>query len=324
MPTKLLPILLLGSGLTLAAGSASAAQVTVVESYDASLGQLPEGVAVSPRGDIYVTLAGTGELRRLDRKTYAGSTLTQFDVGSGFLLGMAFDGDDLYVVLASFVAETSGVWKVKPNGTKQRVVAFGANEFPNDITFDGEGNMYVTESIGGAVYKVEPGSSERELWVQDPVLVGDVEVSPVPFPIGANGITYDDETHSLLVANSQVPALIEIDDDDGVAGDLWIVAAGEHLRGADGIALDKNGDVVLVSNFNSTVLHVDRCSGSTTTIADASDGLVFPSTVAFGQHGKDKKSIFVANFGFGAGPDAPVSILKIALGIKGEDIPAGK
>jgi sugar lactone lactonase YvrE len=324
MHTKLLPILLLGSGLILAAGSASAAEVTVVESYDASLGQLPEGVAVSPRGDIYVTLAGSGELRRLDRNTYAGTTLAQFDVGFGFLLGMAFDDDDLYVVLASFVEETSGVWKVEPDGTKQRVVAFGASEFPNDITFDGEGNMYVTESIGGAVYKVAAGSSERELWVQDPALVGDVAVSPVPFPIGANGITYDDETSSLLVANSQVPALLEIDDDEGVAGDLWVVAAGEHLRGADGIALDRNGDVVLVSNFNSAVLHVDRMSGATTTIADASDGLVFPSTVAFGRHGDAKKSIFVANFGFGAGPAAPVSILEIALGIKGEAISAGK
>ena len=50
MHTKLLPILLLGSGLMLVPGSASAAQVTVVESYDASLGQLPEGVAVDESG----------------------------------------------------------------------------------------------------------------------------------------------------------------------------------------------------------------------------------------------------------------------------------
>ncbi|MEZ4299138.1 MAG: hypothetical protein R3B70_29585 [Polyangiaceae bacterium] len=174
-----------------------------------------------------------------------------------------------------------------------------------------------------AVYKVPAGSWERELWVQDAALVGDVNVSPVPFPIGANGIAYDDEVGSVLVANSQVPAVIEIQDDGGVAGALSVVAAGEHLRGADGIAIDKNGDVIVVSNFNSAVLRVARDTGDAETLAGPEDGLVFPSTAAFGQFGPDKRSLFVANFGFGAGPSAPVSVLKIAVGEKSEKHPAG-
>ncbi|MEZ4308658.1 MAG: hypothetical protein R3F14_11490 [Polyangiaceae bacterium] len=317
MKKLLLPLILLMST------PAFAAEVDVVESYDASVGELPEGVAVGPDGDIYVTLAGTGELRRLDRATYAGETLATFDVGAGFLLGMAFDGPDLYVALASFVEETSGVWRVYPDGSTERVVPFSAGEFPNDLTFDTAGNMYVTESIAGAVYKVPAGSWERELWVQDAALVGDVNVSPVPFPIGANGIAYDDEVGSVLVANSQVPAVIEIQDDGGVAGALSVVAAGEHLRGADGIAIDKNGDVIVVSNFNSAVLRVARDTGDAETLAGPEDGLVFPSTAAFGQFGPDKRSLFVANFGFGAGPSAPVSVLKIAVGEKSEKHPAG-
>jgi DNA-binding beta-propeller fold protein YncE len=302
---------------------ALAAQVDVVESYDASIGELPEGVAVGPDGDVYVTLAGTGELRRIDRHTYVGQTLTSFDVGAGFLLGMAFDGPDLHVVLGSFDAATCGVWRVGADGSKTRVVAFGAGEFPNDLTFDTAGNMYITESIAGAVYKVAAGSAARELWIQDPLLVGDPAVSPVPFPIGANGIAYDDETGTVLVANSQVPAIIEIDDDGGAPGGAHVLASGEHLRGADGIAIDENGDVIVVSNFNSAVLRVDRDTGAAETLADASDGLVFPSTAAFGQHGPDKRSLFVANFGFGAGPTAPVSVLKIAVDVKSEKHPAG-
>ena len=70
--------------LSLAASTAFASEV--VESYDASIGELPEGVAVSRHGDIYVTLAGTGELRRLDGKTYEGETLANLPVGGGFLL----------------------------------------------------------------------------------------------------------------------------------------------------------------------------------------------------------------------------------------------
>ncbi|MCA9682488.1 MAG: hypothetical protein KC457_09860 [Myxococcales bacterium] len=291
----------------------------MVESYDATLGQLPEGVAVAPDGDIYVTLAGSGELRRVDGKTYQGETVAQFDVGAGFLLGMAFDQDELYVVLGSFVPETSGVWHVDEDGSIERVVDIQG--FPNDVTFDADGNMYVTESISGSVFKVDAGSTTAALWFQSPLLVGDVEVSPVPFPIGANGIVYDDETHSVLVVNSQVPRLVEIDDDDGAAGAVSVIAAGEHLRGADGIALDRHGDVYLVANARSTVSRIDRQSGEATILADENDGLVFPSTIAFGRRGHDKKAAFIANFGFGAGPDAPVGLLRLEVGEKGEAIP---
>ncbi|WP_146661674.1 SMP-30/gluconolactonase/LRE family protein [Enhygromyxa salina] len=300
-----------------------AAQVQVVESYNAAVGELPEGVAVAPNGDIYVTLAGTGEIRRIDRKTKVGSTHAWLNPGSGFLLGMAFDGDDLYAALGSFDPATSGIWRVDDDGSTVRVVAFGGDQFPNDLTFDEDGNMYVTESISGSVYKVEAGSSVPQLWVQDQLLVGDPQVSPVPFPIGVNGIAYDEETGTVLVTNSQVPALIEIEDNCGQAGVLSVIAAGEHLRGADGIAIDKKGDVMLVSNFHSSVLRIDRDSGVATTIADGSDGLMFPSTAAFGQYGPDKKSLFVVNFGFGAGPNAPVGLLKIEVGQKSSKHPAG-
>lgn len=309
------------SAVPLTLTAASRDSVEVIESYDAALGELPEGVAVGPDGDIYVTLAGTGELRRIDGKTYAGETLAQFDVGAGFLLGMAFDGDELYVALASFVPETSGIWHVDEDGQTQRVVELQG--FPNDLTFDRDGNMYITESISGSIYKVAAGSTEPTLWLQDSRLVGDVEVSPVPFPIGVNGITYDDENHSVIVANSQVPAVIEIADDDGEAGAVSVIAAGEHLRGADGVALDKRGDIYVVANFHSTLSRIDRETGAVTILAHGDDGLVFPSTLAFGQHGPDKHSVFVANFGFGAGPDAPVSVLRIEVGEKSEKHPAG-
>jgi sugar lactone lactonase YvrE len=296
--------------------------VEIIESYNAAIGELPEGVAVAPNGDLYVTLAGTGELRRIDAHTGVGESFAQLDVGGGFMLGMAFRGDDLYVALASFVPETSGIWRIYEDGSAARVVDIQG--FPNDLTFDKAGNMYVTESISGSIYKVAHNSTTPQLWLQDSRFLGDINVSPVPFPIGINGITYDDNTNSVIIANSQVPAIIEIKDHCGQPGSVSIIAAGEHLRGADGVALDREGDIYVGSNFNSTLLEVDRRHGTTRLVADASDGLVFPSTVAFGRHGNDKKSVYVANFGFGAGDDAPVGVLRIYVGEKGEKFSAGK
>jgi sugar lactone lactonase YvrE len=325
------PLMLLWVTPALALAPPAAGEVEVIESYDAGLGQLPEGVAVSPRGDIYVTLAGTGELRKIDRQTKVGVTLAQFDIGFGFLLGMAFDGEVLYVVLGSFVDDTCGVWRVDEHGSSERVVAFPGTAFPNDLTFDSAGNMFVTESIGGAVYRVTAEELAADsgapitptLWIQDPLLVGDVEVSPVPFPIGANGIVYDDERGVVLVANSQNPAVVEIDDNGGQAGVLSVIASGEDLRGADGLALGKRGEVYVGANFNSTVVCIGRDDGSREILADADDGLVFPSTLAFGQWGPDKHALFIANFGFGAGPNAPVGVLRLEVEDKSEKHPAG-
>lgn len=64
-------------------------------------------------------------------------------------------------------------------------------------------------------------------------------------------------------------------------------------------------------------------TGEATILADGDDGLVFPSTLAFGQRGADKHAVFVANFGFGAGPSAPVSVLRIEVGEESEKYPAG-
>ena len=101
------------------------------------------------------------------------------------------------------------------------------------------------------------------------------------------------------------------------------LAEGNQVAGADGIALGASGDVYVVSNFNSTLSRIDRETGESTIIADGEDGLVNPATVAFGQIGGDKRAVFVTNFGFGAGPDAPVSVLRIQVDEKSDKIPAG-
>ncbi len=309
--------------LSATVGGGDVGSVEVVEAYDAALGQLPEGVAVAPKGqhkgDIFVTLAPTGELRRIDGKTYQGETFAQFDVGAGFLLGMAFDRDQLYVALASFVPETSGIWHVDEDGQIERVVALQG--FPNDLTFDAVGNMFITESISGSIFRVAAGSTTPVLWLQDPLLAGDPNGQP--FPIGANGVAYDDKSKSLLVATFQGSSVVEIADEDGQAGAVSVFASGPQLAGADGVSIGASGDVYVVSNFNSTLSRLDRTSGEATIIADGDDGLVNPATVAFGQRGGDKRAVFVANFGFGAGPAAPVSVLRIEVGEKSEKIPAG-
>ena len=61
-------IVLAVAALLVPATVAGAAVTTeVVVDYDPALGQLPEGVAVDKRGDVYVSIAPLGQVRKVDR-----------------------------------------------------------------------------------------------------------------------------------------------------------------------------------------------------------------------------------------------------------------
>jgi sugar lactone lactonase YvrE len=290
-------------------------EITQVLDHDPNIGENPEGVAVDKKGNVFVSVAPTGELLKIDPKGDV-STHASFNPGNGFLLGMTTDGPgNVYVALGSFDANT-GIYKVSPGGDVDKVAALGAGTFPNDLVRDKHGNLYVTESIGGAVYRIAKGDDEAELWFADDLLLGDINVSPVPFPIGVNGIALD--RHSLIVSNSQVPRLVRIPiDKSGDPGDPDVLVEDDLLFGADGIALDVHRDIYVAVNDQDLLLRVDGCDGDIEILADESDGLDFPATIAFGQGKAGKKNLYITNFALFSGPAGDPGILKADIGIPG-------
>ncbi|MEZ4383496.1 MAG: SMP-30/gluconolactonase/LRE family protein [Nannocystaceae bacterium] len=290
-------------------------ELSQILDLDPNYGENPEGVAVDKKGNVFVSVAPTGQLLKIDPEG-AVSTHASFNPGNGFLLGMTTDGPgNVYVALGSFDANT-GVYKVSPEGAVDKVAAMSPGAFPNDLVLDKKGNLYVTESIGGAVYRVAAGDDEAELWFADDLLLGDIDVSPVPFPIGVNGIALD--RHSLLLANSQVPRIVRVPiDKDGDPGDADVVAEDPLLFGADGIALDVHRDIYVACNAQDLLLRVDPHNGDIDVLADASDGLDFPATIAFGQGKAGKKDLYITNFALFSGPAGDPGILKANIGVPG-------
>jgi sugar lactone lactonase YvrE len=301
--------------------------VTEVVSFDPSLGQFPEGVTTDYFGNVFVTIAPTGELLKINPQG-AVSTLATFDPGAGFLLGMTTDWyGNVYVALASFVPATHGLWRVSPEGVTDFVAPFPTDpgSFPNDIIGDWYGNLYITDSIGGAIYKYDTQDETLELWFQDPLLAGDIEVSPVPFPIGANGIAYDHD--SLIVSNSQRSRLVRIeiedecdddDDDDegGAADDVEVIVEDDLLFGADGIALDIFSNIYVAVNEQNTLLRVSP-DGDIEVLRDAADGLDFPATIAFGRTPWTFTDLYITNFALFTGETANPALLKTNVGAPG-------
>jgi len=118
-------------------------QLEVVRSYDAALGELPEGIAFDKRGNLYVSFMLLGQLRKIGPD---GSESVLLDLGESGAFGLAVDASgDVYM------AHFSGVYRVTKKGAVELLPGTDDILWSNALAFDKRGNLYVTDSWGGAI-----------------------------------------------------------------------------------------------------------------------------------------------------------------------------
>jgi sugar lactone lactonase YvrE len=239
------------------------------------LGELPEGIAVG-RDGVYVGLFALGRILRV---TTAGqssvhASLPSFAVGSTVLAGLAAAPSGAiyaaYATTSSVSTATTGVYRVPPGGGDATLFATTPGlGFINDIDLDGQGNLYVSDSTAGRIYKVTPNGM-MTLWTESP-LVG---TSTMPcgslgagFPIGANGLVVEQD--ALIVANTEraIVARIPIEA-NGSAGTGSIIAGPdcERIFGIDGLVREGPGSWLGVVQGTASLIRIQE-NGTVTTVA---------------------------------------------------------
>jgi sugar lactone lactonase YvrE len=147
--------------------------------------------------------------------------------------------------------------------------------FPNDMTFDGNHRLYVTDSIGGKVYTVADAEhdSTLTLWASDP------ELAPTqPKAFGANGISWDG-AGAMYVNNNDTGALVRIPlKSDGTAGATEPVSVTPPLAHPDG-QRQLDASTLIVAD-NAGALKKLTISGNTATATDVGAELNGPTSVA--------------------------------------------
>jgi sugar lactone lactonase YvrE len=299
-----------------AVAGAAHLEVEVVVDYDPTAGELPEGVAVDKRGDVFVSLSPLGQVWKIGRDGSETLLAQVVPPGSGIgVAGLAVDAPgNVYVTAITFAAATSGVYKIARDGSFVRLPGTEDIVFPNGVTLDKEGNVYVTDTVLGAVWRVPANGGDAHVWFQSPLLLG-TGAFEFGFPLGANGIAY--RQHALVVGNTEGARLVRIEiEPDGSAGAASVLAQGAALSGVDGLAFDVHGNVWAAVIAQSTIVKVSP-SGTITTVATAEDGLDWASSIAFGKNG----DLWAVNFAIGPPGGPGPALLRLDVGVKGQPVP---
>lgn len=283
-----------------------------VFSFDPDSGRYPEGIAISRNGSIYLGIQPTGEIVRLGPHGRV-STLVDLDQGGGFMLGIALDAqENLYAALPSFDPLTHGVWQIDRRGNGKLIAAMPTSSLPNALAFDTDGNLYVTDTFLGAVWKLSKSGS-FDLWLADPLLEGTGALFGAA--AGANGIAFNDEgAGSLYVTNTDRGTIVRIPiRGNGAAGRPAVFAEADSLVSADGLKFDTRGHLYVVVNLKGTLARVDRCGH----VRILASGIDRPAELAFGVAHRERQVLYVTTFGLDSGEH----LVKVDVGIRGLPVP---
>jgi DNA-binding beta-propeller fold protein YncE len=232
----------------------------------------PEGITANPvTGEIYVGTFDFGpNSNKLVRFGKDGRLVAQRDFGGTPLLGLEFDAahDKVFILnfgaskvqrIAAAFDSTTTVEDVavipaigaplprlvgNPDGSSD-TITFGSSGFPapNAMVFDHAGNLYVSDSFQGAIFRVDNAKT-----CAPPCAVTQVSHDPLLAtagfpPFGANGLALNAAETTLFIANTGDNRVLKMD----MATKAVSVFA-ESVHGADGLLFDAGGRLWAAAN----------------------------------------------------------------------------
>jgi SMP-30/Gluconolactonase/LRE-like region len=250
----------------------------------------PEGITADAHSNIYVTTfavagtsSGVGQIFVFNKH---GRLIREVNVAgsSTFLLDLAFHPHSGVLLVLDFGA--SKVLSVDPVSGASTVfsdISAGGQPGLNVLTFNRDGNVYVSASFAGAIYKIAPGGGPAATWVQSDLLT----TTGVP-GFGANGLAFNRAQTTLFVNNTGNDTVVKIPvNGNGTAGTPAVFV--NAVNGADGLIVDDHDTLWIAANQADEIVVIDPSGRTIAKLGDfngldrdgAPLGLLFPASLVF-------------------------------------------
>jgi sugar lactone lactonase YvrE len=246
----------------------------------------PEGITADRHGRVYVTtfdIAGGGSPGRMFVYGRHGGLEREVSIAgsSNLLLGLAFHPKHGVLLMIDFGNQQ--VLRVNPHNGESSLFAKipgGAAAGPNALTFDRDGNVYISDSFQGVIWRTGPSGGAPVEWVKSDLLA----TSGVP-PFGANGIAFNKAGTEMFVANTGNDQVIRIPVAGGVPGAPAVFV--NSVNGADGLIVDHDDNLWICANQADEIVVLDPTGRVIAKLGDfggltrsgAPRGLLFPASL---------------------------------------------
>jgi len=280
----------------------------------------PEGIAMDGDGNVYVATVA------VNKPSTSEGTLLVFDPQGKHLRTVGIKGSSRLLLDIAFHPQTGKllvndykggkVLSVDPKTGDSTVFMTVTGKSPglNSMVFDAAGNVYVTDSHQGIIWKVGPGGGEASAWVSSPLL----KPTRLPPGIGANGLAFNNSKTAMFVANTANDIIVKIPLTGSTlepgTPEVFVHRVG---GGPDGVHIDEQDNLWVACNQSNEIVVLEPTQGRV--LAKLGDfggidrngaprGFLWPNTFVF--RGDD---ILVTNLALDLGASIPTMAEELGL-----------
>src|SRR5262249_39769586 len=145
---------------------------------------------------------------------------------------------------------------------------------------DASGNVYVSDSFGGIIWRTGPAGGAATKFAESPLL----QPNGVP-PFGANGLAFNGAGTTLLVANTAN----DTGGQNPASQPAKLSVFVHSINGADGLIIDEDDNLWVAANQADEIVVVNPSGRAIAKLGDfsgldpkgAPNGLLFPASLVF-------------------------------------------